>query len=115
MKYEKEILFVLNEAGKKGLSIKKITRHIFNNHNGLFEELSFEDVHKTVGGFLRRNSKKRGSVVERTEKNGVYRIKASIKSSQLELIFKDDNDSQDKKEVKIDKDKSELDTSLSLF
>lgn len=37
MNYDSEILFVLTEAGEKGLSVKKIARHVFNNCNGLFD------------------------------------------------------------------------------
>ncbi len=116
MEYEKEIIYVLNEAGRKGLSIKKIARHIYNNNNSLFDELSFEDVHKAVAGFLQRNCKKRNSIVERTQKNGTYRIRVSVRPAQLKFYF-DDDDTQDEDgmdRVKDDK-KSGQDTSLSLF
>ncbi|MCD8296219.1 MAG: hypothetical protein LUC88_01445 [Prevotella sp.] len=116
MGYEKEIINVLSEAGRKGLSIKKIARHIYNNKNSLFDELSFEDVHKSVAGFLQRNCKKRNSIVERTQKNGTYRIRVSVRPAQLKLYFDDDDtlDEDVTDRVKDDK-KSEQDTSLSLF
>ncbi|MCD8289959.1 MAG: hypothetical protein LUC91_00470 [Prevotella sp.] len=114
MEYEKEIIYVLSEAGKKGLSIKKIARHIYNNNNSLFDELSFEDVHKAVAGFLQRNCKRRNSLVERTQKNGTYRIRVSVKPTQLQLYFKDDEDVKDVKEEEYDK-QSGKDNSLSLF
>ncbi len=118
MEYEKEIIRVLIEAGRKGLSIKKIARHIYNSKNSLFEELSFEDVHKSVAAYLQRNCKKRNSMVQRTQKNGTYRIRVSVKPTQLELFFKEEgDDTQDVNEMKDEKggNKPEQDISLSLF
>ena len=42
MSYEQEIKELLFEAGKEGLSAKKIARHIFNKHNGLFETTPYD-------------------------------------------------------------------------
>lgn len=93
MNYDREILFVLNEAGEKGLSVKKIARHVFNSSNGFFDNVSFDEVHHYVASYLRRNSRQSGSVVERTEVRGVYRLCMSLGDSrQLLLDFKDDDD-----------------------
>lgn len=74
MSYEKEILQVLQEAGQRGLSVKKISQHIFNGCNTLFRSADFADVHRSVARYLNRNSKNSGSPVERTEVRGVYRL-----------------------------------------
>lgn len=110
MNYDREILFVLNEAGDKGLSVKKIARHVHNRCNSLFEEVQYEDVRRYVGDYLNRNSKLTGSIIERTEVRGVYRINMSSGDSrQLLFDFKDDIDEEEKKEDEVE------DRSLSLF
>lgn len=110
MNYDREILFVLNEAGEKGLSVKKIARHVFNSCNGFFDSVSFDEVHHYVASYLRRNSKQGDAVVERTEVRGVYRLcMSSGDSRQLLFDFRDDDD---KKEVE---DVDTEDKSLTLF
>ena len=34
----------VNEAGPKGLSVKKIARHVYNHNNGFFNVVSFDDL-----------------------------------------------------------------------
>ena len=109
MNYDSEILFVLNEAGAKGLSVKKIARHVFNNRNGLFDVVSFKDVHRHVAGFMKRNSRSAGSIIERTGIRGVYRLNQSNTSRQLCFDFKSDDTGETTKE------KTTEDKSLSLF
>lgn len=109
MNYDHEILFVLTEAGEKGLSVKKIARHVFNNRNGLFDVVPFEDVYNHVAGYLKRNSKSNDSIIERTGVRGVYRLNQSNTSRQLCFDFK----SEDMEMT--DKDKTTEDNSLSLF
>lgn len=36
MRFEKDILLILIEAGDNGLSVNKISRHVFNTHNSFF-------------------------------------------------------------------------------
>ena len=52
MNYGQEILNVLCEANKKGLSLKKIARHVYNMNNGLFDELTYDDVYRDVVSFI---------------------------------------------------------------
>lgn len=110
MNYDREIFLVLNEAGTKGLSVKKIARHIYNRCNGFFDEVQYEDIRRYVGDYLNRNCKLTGSIIERTEVRGVYRINMSSSDSrQLLLDFKEDYDVEEKKEDDVE------DRSLSLF
>ena len=92
MNYDSEILFVLTEAGEKGLSVKKIARHVFNNCNGLFDVVPFEDVYHYVACYLKRNSKSNDSIIERTSIRGVYRLNQSntlicVKSIKAEQVM----------------------------
>lgn len=90
MNYDSEILFVLNEAGSKGLSIRKIAMHVFNKCNGFFDVVTFEDVHRYVSSYLMKNSKSADSVIERTDVRGVYRLNLTNTSGQLQFDFRDD-------------------------
>ena len=109
MNYDSEILFVLTEAGEKGLSVKKIARHVFNNCNGLFDVVPFEDVYHYVACYLKRNSKSNDSIIERTSIRGVYRLNQSNTSRQLFFDFKS-------KQIEITNERKTIeDKSLSLF
>ncbi len=109
MNYDSEILFVLNEAGPKGLSIRKIAIHVFNKCNGFFDAVSLEDVHRYVASYLAKNCKMPGSVIERTDIRGVYRLNLNNTSGQLQFDFKDETPEENTYA------KAEEDRSLSLF
>ena len=48
MKYDRLIIEILMEAGSDGLTVRKVSRHVFNAVNGLFDEADIEAVHKLV-------------------------------------------------------------------
>lgn len=107
MQYDKEILRVLAEAGSEGLSVQKVSRHVFNACNSLFNSLDQEDVHKYVQMYLLKNSKSVTSLIEKNRK-GVYKLNEGNQlSQQLILQFHD--------EVETPKEKPVEDKSLSLF
>lgn len=110
MNYEQDILRVLFEAGADGLPLRKIVRHVYNQHNGLFETLTYEEVYKSVFAWIKKNSKSKYGLLESTERRGFYRMNMNSASSrQLLLAFTDDDGLQaDNKTV-------EEDRSLSLF
>lgn len=109
MNYDRDIIFVLGEAGPKGLSVKKIAKHVFNHNNGFFNVVTFDDVYHYVSSYLIRNSKSPDSIIEKTEVRGVYRINLSSKAgNQLQFDFVEDDEPEPKKN---DND----DLSLSLF
>ena len=56
MKYDRLIIEILMEAGSDGLPVRKVSRHVFNAVNGLFDEADIEAVHKLVRAFLQRHS-----------------------------------------------------------
>ncbi|MBP5278814.1 MAG: hypothetical protein J6Z18_10090 [Prevotella sp.] len=110
MKYEKEILRILAEAGSTGLSVKKISRHVFNASNSIFEVLNFEEVHLAVQQYLTRNSKDSKSLLEKVGPRGIYRLNTNtIESQQLMLQFLPDEENEE------DTVKPTKDLSLSLF
>ena len=92
MQYDKEILQVLIEAGCEGISVQKISRHVHNACNSLFNPLSQKDIHKYVQQFLLRNCKTDTSLVEKTKK-GIYRLNVNNgMTQQLFLQFREDRE-----------------------
>ncbi len=109
MKYEREILAILTEAGNNGLSVGKIARHVFNANNSIFEPITFDEVREVVGRYLRLQACRKDGVVEKGEKRGVYRINMhSNDTRQLLLRFFPFEDETEKGEPSVDQ-------SLSLF
>lgn len=108
MSYDQDILRILTEAGDKGLSVSKITRHVFNSCNTLFARVDYDEVHRYVSQYLLKNSKFSDSILEKTER-GVYRMNPqSAESLQFMLQFKEE-DSEPESTNQSD------DLSLSLF
>ena len=105
MAYEREIIRVLTEAGNEGLSVAKITRHVFNASNTFFETVEFEDVYRDVTSWLQKNSKRADSILERVER-GIYRLNPNS-TLQPEFQF-----SKDEEPPMV---KPQVDLSLSLF
>ena len=48
MKYDRLIIEILMEAGSDGLTVRKVSRHVFNAVNGLFDEADIEAVHSAT-------------------------------------------------------------------
>lgn len=111
MQYDKEIFKVLVEAGEEGLSVRKITRHVFNASNSMFDIVHIEDVHRYISSFLIRQSKSNDSFIERADMRGVYRLNMkSCKTKQLMIDFKNqDTTAED------NISNTQTDQSLSLF
>lgn len=114
MNYEKEIIRVLIEAGRSGLSVRKISMHVFNAHNGFFDTLCFEEVSKTVYAYLLRNSRNSTSIIEKTDKRGVYRLNRSSKRTRELLLSFGEDDGKCRPDF-LDDTTSCQDDSLSLF
>lgn len=74
MKYDRLIIEILMEAGSDGLTVRKVSRHVFNAVNGLFDEADIEAVHKLVRAFLLRHSKGGVSPALDRPKHGSYAL-----------------------------------------
>lgn len=92
MNYENIIIRVLSEAGSDGLSVSKIVLHVYNASNTFFDRLSIEDIHEKVYKYLSLNSKKNNSLIQKTNKRGVYRLNDNVDVQQLLLDFHEDNE-----------------------
>uniref|UniRef100_A0AB33JFN3 Uncharacterized protein n=1 Tax=Prevotella sp. GTC17262 TaxID=3236797 RepID=A0AB33JFN3_9BACT len=110
MGYDTEILRVLAEAGKEGLSVRKIARHVLNACNSLFDPVEYSAVYAYVQQYLVKSAKMKNGLVERTETRGRYRLNLDNTSSQqLMLQFCEES----AEEVELDSQPE--DQSLSLF
>lgn len=106
-KIDTEIIRILKEAGNNGLSVQKISRHVFNACNSFFDITSYDDVYMYVSKFLLSNSKNPQSLIERTHR-GIYSLNQNSKETQqLMLKFIDEKD--------ISKEDKVEDQSLCLF
>lgn len=73
MRYDNLIIEVLIEAGSNGLSVRKITHHVYNAVNGLFDEADWNVVHRMVRAFLHYHTKGTEPALSRPRR-GVYSL-----------------------------------------
>ena len=104
MNFDAEILKVLTMAGNSGLKTEKVARHVFNACNSMFVPLNYKDVHAYVTQYLIKNSKDPQSIIEKSEKHGVYRLNFNSKQTQqLLLNFLPHESVEERKNDQIDK------------
>ncbi len=109
MNYDQDIKRILWEAGTTGLSVRKIARHLYNLHNGLFEVVAYEDIYQAVVNCVSKNRKSKSPFIENVGKRGIYRLtEKSCKETQLMFEFKDEPE-------EAADNKTYTDQSLSLF
>ena len=94
MNIGENVLQILQEAGPQGLHVGKISLHVFNGMNSLFEERDFEEVHHDVNMFLieaerlKKEEEKRPLVIRL--RRGVYKInKRAMNDIELQFKFKE--------------------------
>ena len=112
--YDEQIITILARAGKRGMSVKKISMQLYNLNCTLFSTPDFDEIHKCVQQFLFRNSKKSQSLFCR-EAWGQYKLNPnSARAQQLVLKFAETH--EEKEEEKEDDSRNTApDMSLSLF
>lgn len=71
---EQQIVELLAKTGDKGLTCKKLAKHIYNANNSLFETVSFEDIYRELQAYLNKKTKTRYSYIEKTGEWGYYRL-----------------------------------------
>lgn len=107
--YDKAIVSVLLEAGHAGISVQKLSRHVYNSCNSLFNPVSFDEVHSYVSQYLLRNSKSPTSMITRADTRGIYRLNLNNQESrQLYLQFTEQAEA-------VEPTTEHTDQSLSLF
>lgn len=113
MNYEQDIIRILQEAGRCGLPVKKIARHVYNMNNGLFDSVPFEKVYQDVLAFINKNNKSKCPVLKKTGKWGYYSLSNSSKKV-IQQTFNFD-EGYPKGEEDDTPTVEDIDLSLSLF
>lgn len=84
--YYRDIIELLLPHGKEGLKLSLIVRYIYNQHVDMFNDsIKYEDIYKTVGSFLWKQSQKRETPFTHNS-YGVYAIKPDV-AVQLDLFW----------------------------
>ena len=116
MNFDQEILRILTMAGTAGLKTEKVARHVYNACNTMFTPLDYKEVHAYVAQYLIKTSKDPMSVIEKSEKHGVYRLNFNAKQTQqLLLNFLPHEPIQENGSVGDCNDGADKYSSLSLF
>ncbi len=77
MSYEKEIVNILLLAGRRGLPVRKIARHVHHEVNSLFEQVSYEQVYADVRKCIYKETRSSCPLFKHTPQYGYYRVNKS--------------------------------------
>lgn len=112
--YDKQILRILLDVGVRGISAKKLAKHVYNHYCTFFYSPDFDEVYRYVQKFLRARSRPSQPLVLHAEKWGHYRLNPKSTSAVRMLVTESDgNDSSGDDDVANTPQKKDL--SLSLF
>ena len=90
MTYDQQILSILTDVGDKGISLKLLSKHLYNMNNTLFAPFEIEDIRNYVQQYILKNSKSPQSLIENAGRRGIYRLNTqnNADARQLMLEFK---------------------------
>ena len=109
--YDEQILRILLDVGVRGISTKKLAKHVYNHYCTLFFQPDFDEVYRSVQQYLQSHSRSAYDLVEHAEKWGHYRLNTrSTATQQLMLEFRDETE-----EEETESEKPAIDLSLNLF
>ncbi|MBQ7509797.1 MAG: hypothetical protein IJT53_02655 [Prevotella sp.] len=74
MSYKQQILQILSKVGERGISVRMLSKHVYNMNCTLFSQPDPQAVHRAVQQYLLCNAKSKHPLVERTERWGCYRL-----------------------------------------
>lgn len=106
--YEQQILRILLEVGVRGISVKKLAKHVYNHYCTLFFQPDFIEIYRYTQHYIQRHSRSSQGMIEHAEKWGHYRLNPRAAKALL-LEFKE------KQEPTEEVPKPTVDHSLSLF
>lgn len=93
---EQQILELLAKVGDKGITCKKLARHLYNANNSLFEAVSFDDIYRDLQAYLIKKSKHKHPYIEKTGKWGYYRLnKRRLKETMGWMVEEAEKDAPD--------------------
>lgn len=110
--YEKQILRILLDVGARGISVKKLAKHVYNLSCTLFSQPEFDEVYRQVQYYIYSRSRSSKSIIENTGRRGYYRL--NMRSSTVSQLMIDFNASDGEGQPD-EPEKPAPDLSLSLF
>lgn len=110
--YEQQILRILLDVGARGISTKKLAKHVYNHYCTLFFQPDFREVYRYVQQYLQSHSRSSQSLIERAEKWGHYRLNTRNSMAARQLMF---DFSDEVEEEENESEKPMVDLSLDLF
>lgn len=72
--YRQQVLKLLFDVGKRGMSAALLAKHVYNLNSTFFFQPDIDEIHRWVWSYLNRNSKSKRALVERTGRHGYYRL-----------------------------------------
>lgn len=111
--YEKHILRILWDVGVRGISTKKLAKHVYNLSCTLFSQPDFDEVYKFTSRYVRRQSQSKQGLVEHAQKWGHYRLNMKNASDYCQFMQKLDEENES--ETVGDGRNLPIDLSLDLF
>ena len=87
MTYDKQILRILTDVGDKGISIRLLSKHVYNMNLSLFYVPDLKEIHTYVQQFLRKNSKSPSSLIEHMSTRGYYRLNTQNNADARQLML----------------------------
>lgn len=93
--YDEQILRILLDVGVRGISTKKLAKHVYNHFCTFFHQPDFNEVYRYVHNYLKRNSRTQQGMVEHAERWGHYRLNIKAKAAQQLMLKFSKNDTDD--------------------
>lgn len=114
MTYDRQILEILTEVGDRGISVQLLSKHLYNRNVSLFSTQDINEIKAYVRQYFIRNARSNQSLIERTERRGIYRLNTgnNADARQLMLEFKSPKEPIQEEN---DSAKQQPDLSLDLF
>jgi len=100
---EQQIVDLLAKTGNKGLTCKKLAKHLYNANNSLFEAASFDDIYRELQAYLNRKTKERFPYIEKTGEWGYYRLNDTKLRNSLGWMGNVEDPSQEEAETQGEK------------
>ena len=88
--YDEQILRILLDVGVRGISTKKLAKHVYNHYCTFFYQPDFNEVYRYVQNYVHRHSRSPQGVVERAERWGHYRLNTSSSPVAQQLLLQFD-------------------------
>ena len=110
--YEEQILRILLGVGARGISVKKLAKHVYNHYCTFFFQPDFRDVYRAVQQYVQRQTRSKQGLLEHAERWGHYRLNTTCQTArQLMLDWESSQDEAiEKEEERVVEDRS-----LNLF